>query len=74
MGVGEGKRTSQEGICSMRWFAMKITKRAKRMAGHEKNDDEDGLWSHAKATIRLELVLLVATLDVLGPAAIMIKR
>jgi hypothetical protein len=41
---------------------------------HEKDDDEDELWSHAKACGRLERVLLVATLDVLGPAAIMIKR
>jgi hypothetical protein len=41
---------------------------------HEKDDDKDELWSHAKATSRLERVLLVATLDILGPAAIMIKR
>jgi hypothetical protein len=38
---------------------------------HEKNDDEDELWSHAKAGGRLEqALLLVATLDVFGPAAI----
>jgi hypothetical protein len=40
----------------------------------EKDDDKDELWSHAKASSRLERVLLVATLDILGPAAIMIKR
>jgi hypothetical protein len=38
---------------------------------HEKNDNEDELWSHAKAGGRLErALLLVATLDVFGPAAI----
>jgi hypothetical protein len=41
---------------------------------YEKDDDKDELWSHAKASSRLERVLLVATLDILGPAAIMIKR
>jgi hypothetical protein len=41
---------------------------------HKKDDDEDELWSHAKAGGRLERVLLVATLDVLSPAAIMVKR
>ncbi|KAJ8584031.1 hypothetical protein M405DRAFT_884542 [Rhizopogon salebrosus TDB-379] len=40
---------------------------------HKKDDDEDEPWSHAKAGGRLERVLLVATLDVLGPAAIMMK-
>ncbi|KAJ8584758.1 hypothetical protein M405DRAFT_865979, partial [Rhizopogon salebrosus TDB-379] len=36
---------------------------------HEKNDDEDEPWSHAKAGGRLERALLVATLDMFGPAA-----
>ncbi|KAJ8587658.1 hypothetical protein M405DRAFT_843023, partial [Rhizopogon salebrosus TDB-379] len=41
---------------------------------HKKDDDEDELWSRAKAGGSLERVLLVATLDVLSPAAIMVKR
>jgi hypothetical protein len=41
---------------------------------HKKDDDEDELWSHAKAGGRLKRVLLVATLAVLSPAAIMVKR
>jgi hypothetical protein len=46
----------------------------------EDEDDEDELWSGAKAGVnfkvcdrRLERALLVATLDVLGAAAIMVE-
>jgi hypothetical protein len=60
------------------WVSARSKEVAERDLQHkvvrDEDDDEDELCLHEKAGGRLERVLLVATLDILGPAAIMIKR